>query len=63
MTAKQKAHTQQPARSAHGPTQQPKDMGFVLAWLLLPVVLICFAIYKYSVARARMGYRQVRYDG
>lgn len=57
-----KAHTAQPVRKAH--TKQPpqKGMDFVLAWLLLPVLLVCFVIYRWRVARADMGHRTVRYD-
>lgn len=57
-----KAHTQQPARK-HQPAQQPpKDMWYVLGWLALPFVLAGFVVYKWRVAKARMGYRTVKYD-
>lgn len=61
--AKTKAHTQQPAHKAQPAPHQSRDMGFVLAWLLLPVVLVCVAIYRWRVMRSNMGYRTVRYDG
>jgi len=57
-----KAHTQQPVRKHPAQQQQPKDMWFVLGWLLLPVALVCAAIYKWRVWRANMGYRTVKYD-
>lgn len=60
---KTKAHTQQPAHKAQPAQHQPKDITYVLGWLLLPVILVCLAIYKWRSWRANMGYRTVRYDG
>jgi hypothetical protein len=57
-----KAHTHQPPRAASAHGTQPKGMEFVLGWLLLPVVLVCMAIYRWRAMKARMGYRTVRYD-
>jgi hypothetical protein len=59
---KTKAHTHQPARHAAAPGQPAKGMEYVLGWLLLPVVLVCLAVYRWRAMKARMGYRTVRYD-
>lgn len=61
MTQPTKAHTHQPPRAAAKPDRPAKGMEFVLGWLLLPVVFVCLAIYRWRVIRARMGERTVAY--
>lgn len=63
MKPKPKAHTQHPAQPQQHHASPPKDITYVLGWLLLPVALVCLAIYRWRVMRARMGYRTVRYEG
>lgn len=62
MPRKNNAHTRQPVRKDHGNHGQPQGVTFVLGWLLLPVCLACLAVYRWRIAKARMGSRTVRYE-